>query len=325
MRTERSVERSRSGRQFAFIMSALIIVAIGYVSVTWLRAKSETSGKEQSQAVANVFTPKPAPPIVEEAPKATIREAALIQESVDDGTAQQEAEKPVESLSVNELYDSGLNNLRAGNQLAAVEDFEAILSRKPQHFKALVNLARAEIGLEEYEEALRNVDTAIAIDSTDAGAWRVRGRVLQSWGETGDAIPAYEKSIRLQENNPYAYNNLGLIYIQEGQFVEALPLLENAVARKDDVPFFYNNLGIAYEATGNLAGARDAFEQALELNPDYMKADISLARVTQHVSSESDATEDETMFTAEDENSTLSGVETDQDSTGLGNIAEVKE
>lgn len=323
MSTERSFERSRSGRQFAFVTSVLVIGAIGYASVTWLRAKSETPEQEQPQAAAKVFTPKPVPAIVEETQNPSITEAILTVQTPDEEATVREAEKPSESPSVSELYDSGLQHLRAGDPTAAVEDFEAILSEKPHHFNALVNLARAEIQLEEYEEALSNVDKAISLDTTDAAAWRVRGRVLQSWGETSDAISAYEKSIQLREDNPYAYNNLGLIYIQQGQFVEALPLLEHAVEQKTDVAFFFNNLGLTYEATGDLTSAEDAFEKALQLDPDYEKASISLVRVRLNQPGGTVSQESQTNISDHNENSVDERVLADQDSSAK-NIAQAE-
>ncbi len=284
MSTQKDLNRNGSGRQFAFVISAFVMLAITYVSVTWLRAKSETPAFD-AQALVEVepVTPQPEELVMDAGSQPRIQEAVVTQPLAQKTDEQVESAADVKPLTIAQRYDSGLSNLRLGNSPAAAEDFEAVLSIKPKHFKALVNLSRAQIGLEEYEEALVSVDQAIALDSTDAHAWRVRGRVLHSWGEATEAIAAYRKSIELLEDNPYAYNNLGFLYIQRGEFSEAVSLLEKATEQKNDIPFFHNNLGVAYEATGELAKAASSFNKVLELDPDYEKARVSLARIQESV------------------------------------------
>ncbi len=281
MQESRSSNRNRSGHQAVFATSALIMAATLYAGVSWLRAKSELTVPTPEPAVMTQPLALPQPFTEDNA----IEEAVFVQPATAEEIDQKETSPAPEVRSVAEIYTSGLTHLRSGNSTDAVEEFEEILDRKPGHVRTLVNLGRAQIALREFEDALNSVDRAIQIDSTDSQAWRVRGRALHSWNEIDGAVSAYEKSIALNPENPYAYNNLGLIYIERSRFGDAVPVLEKAIAQLDNVAFFYNNLGIAYETTGRLAEAAEAFQTAVELDPESEKASTSLARVQQLVDS----------------------------------------
>ncbi|HEY8468317.1 MAG TPA: tetratricopeptide repeat protein [Longimicrobiales bacterium] len=74
-----------------------------------------------------------------------------------------------------------------------------------------------------------------------------------------------------------------LLMIREGRYEEALPPLARATELRPDVARFQNNLGIALERTGHLVEAAQAFRAALEADPGYEKARVSLERVEARV------------------------------------------
>lgn len=188
-----------------------------------------------------------------------------------------------------ELYNSGLQHLESGDAQTAAATFSDVLKQEPNHYNAMVNLARADIDLGNYEEAQTMIDQALQANPNDADAHMVRGRLMQSMDNNEEAITSYKKSIELQDENPYAYNNLALIYIQNGQFNEAVPLLEKAVQQKKDIVFFHNNLGIAYEGMQNYGEAQAAYQAALAVDPNYDKAKANLERIEAELASTSAA------------------------------------
>ncbi len=191
-----------------------------------------------------------------------------------------EREKEESPKTTWQLYLQGVRQLQQGDAEEAVASFEEVLQADPDHLKSKLNLTRGYLLLEQFEDADTTINEAVTIDSTDADIHLVRGRVMESMGEREEAISSYKKSIELNpDNNPYAYNNLGLIYILEKKHVEALPFLEKAVEQKDDVKFFYNNLGLAYEATRDFTKAKEAFQTALEIDPDHDKSATNLVRI----------------------------------------------
>ncbi len=238
------------------------------------------------------------------------------------GAQVQEGEPKV---SFSQAYSQGLELMRQGQPDSAIVSFEQALASKPNHTRALVNLTRAHLALEQFDEAQTTVDKAIASDSTSTAAFLVQGRVKQCTGENDDAITAYEKSIELNEHNPYARNNIGLVYLLAGEYADAVAALEKAIEQKDDVAFFFNNLGMAYEGTQELEKARESFESALEIDPDYGKAQTNLDRVEAVLGIT--GTEETEIDKETDDDFTAGGAQWDDDNAGssFGNGTESDE
>lgn len=191
-------------------------------------------------------------------------------------------ERPAESqskITFSELYWQGLTQLQAGHADSAVSVFEQALQMKPGHSKAQINLARSYLKAKEFEKAQKVIEEVLASDSTNADAHLVYGRVLQNTGKKEEAIEAYETSVDLREDNPYAYNNLGLIYLIDRDYESALTNLEKAVEQKEDIAFFHNNLGMAYEGLNEFQKARGSFRTAIEIDANHTKAQANLDRV----------------------------------------------
>ena len=64
--------------------------------------------------------------------------------------------------------------------------------------------------------------------------------------------------------------DFGITVAQRGLWREAIFRWERAVEIDPTYASAYNNLGIAYENTGELDKAREAYERALELEPENL-------------------------------------------------------
>jgi protein O-GlcNAc transferase len=128
------------------------------------------------------------------------------------------------------------------------------------------------------------------------------GNVLQSLGRAADAVVQYEQALRLREDYPEAASNMGAALQALGHMTDArqwfeqalklrpgfaqarvnLASLEAASAKPEQAIALYkellvetpaaetwNNLGNLYQDLGRYAEARDAYAQALQLNPAY--------------------------------------------------------
>jgi Flp pilus assembly protein TadD len=70
---------------------------------------------------------------------------------------------------------------------------------------------------------------------------------------------------------------LGVATVQRNQdYGSAVALWEDTLAKSPHKARVANNLGFAYQQAGRLAEARLAYEQAIELDPDYWRARINL-------------------------------------------------
>jgi Flp pilus assembly protein TadD len=177
------------------------------------------------------------------------------------------------------FYMLGLSSWKSGNREAAEKAFGQALELDRGHVKSWVNLGRVLLELERPDEALQNIDEALALKPESNDALRTRGRALDELGRTDDAVAAYTDALLVDEEDAWSMNNMGLAYIRSERFDKALPPLARAVELRDDVAVFYNNLGIALERSGYTAQAAAAYTSAVSIDSTYAKASANLARV----------------------------------------------
>lgn len=139
---------------------------------------------------------------------------------------------------------------------------------------------RLEIG-KDLEGARHAAREAIRIDPRDPVAWNVAGRVAMAQSQFHRAAESFDESLDLDPTNAIVYNNAGLNYLFMKRGADAIDALETAIDLYDgNAPHFvFNNLGLAYELTGDFEESREAFEEALLMDPFYTKAKVNLKRI----------------------------------------------
>lgn len=176
-------------------------------------------------------------------------------------------------------YMLGLSEWKAGDREAAERAFRQALELDKGHVKSWVNLSRVLLEVERADEALANVDEALAVEEGDNAALRTRGRALEELGRMDEAVASYQQALVSDEEDVWSMNNMGLAFIRTERFDEAVPPLARAVELRSDIPVFFNNLGIALERTGFVADAGKAYAAAVALDSTYLRASENLARV----------------------------------------------
>jgi Flp pilus assembly protein TadD len=176
-------------------------------------------------------------------------------------------------------YMLGLSKRQTGELEGAEVALLDCLTIDPDHAKALVNLARVRLDLDRAAEAREPAARAIELDSTDVAAHRTLARVLHTQGLRDEAEERYLAALALDPDDAWSLNNVGLLRIEEERFEEAVSPLERACAVDAGQALFFNNLGVALERTERYRAAEEAYAKALQLDPAYAKAEISLARV----------------------------------------------
>jgi len=82
------------------------------------------------------------------------------------------------------------------------------------------------------------------------------------------ALIKYLESVRLNPNNEYVYNRLGICYSQLKYYTEAGNAFVRSIQLNPKYPFSYNNLGSVYFAQNNLKKAEKYFRKALSVKND---------------------------------------------------------
>ncbi|MBI4416222.1 MAG: tetratricopeptide repeat protein [Euryarchaeota archaeon] len=96
-----------------------------------------------------------------------------------------------------------------------------------------------------------------------------------------DAIKECERAIAVDSTFGNPYNDIGAYLIEIDRLDEAIPWFEKAKQSKRYCCYFYAyaNLGRVYMLKGMYGKARREFEEALRLNPEYELARELLRRV----------------------------------------------
>lgn len=90
------------------------------------------------------------------------------------------------------------------------------------------------------------------------------------------AVEAYKKYLDANPDDAEAHYNLGQTYANLDQFSEAIREYRQATKLKADDPDIYFDLGMAHTKLAQYEPAAAAFSKALEIDPDYYRAQDAL-------------------------------------------------
>ena len=104
------------------------------------------------------------------------------------------------------------------------------------------------------------------------------GKRDEAEGEYKKAVGAYKKYFEESEhdNDAEAHYAFGQTYANLGQFSEAIRQYKEATKLKEDDPDMFYDLGVAYTKLAQYDAAAAAFSKALEIDPDYYRAQDAL-------------------------------------------------
>ena len=148
--------------------------------------------------------------------------------------------------------------------------YRAALKLRPAHPAAHVGLARVLLDLNQYTDALEEIDAARRTRPAYAEASAVEGRIDRETGFTDDAIQSFRRSIREARGfQPEAHVGLARVFEDKGQTEEAISEYRKAIDQlSDSEPVIYQLLGAAYEKQQKFKEAVAAYEKYLALAPN---------------------------------------------------------
>ncbi len=131
------------------------------------------------------------------------------------------------------------------------------------------------IVMEEYDEAINILKTALDIDSRNLRSLGLIGLALMNKEMYDDAMLYFQQVLLLEPTNPFALNNLGFICYKKGIWGEAIEHLTKVTKQtKDRMAKLYANyyLGLVYYERGMISDAVNFFQEAIKLGPNLQEA-----------------------------------------------------
>lgn len=142
-----------------------------------------------------------------------------------------------------------------------------VVKKSPQKARPHISLAIAYIQDERYDEALAQLNTALALDPNAYKAYNNRGLVFSKKGLYREAINEYDRAIQLKPDNPVTYNNRGDAYRELGQDQAAYDDYAEAIRINPYYAQAYINRGVFYGKNNDLELALADFTVAIRINP----------------------------------------------------------
>ncbi len=118
-------------------------------------------------------------------------------------------------------------------------------------------LAAKHIESERYNEAMREIDLALALDSKFPEAYNNKGIIYSNLKDYKSAINSYDRALELHPNFTLAYVNKGIAFQKSGNYSSAIDMYTDALAIESDFKPLYLLRSKLYKKIG-------LYEKALE-------------------------------------------------------------
>jgi adenylate cyclase len=139
---------------------------------------------------------------------------------------------------------------------------------------ALAHYAKAQVlrAQSRFKEAIPEYETAIALDPSRVPAYAHVGWCKFLTGSVDEALPYFERAIRLNPSGPGIspwYGRMGVIQLLQSHIDEAVESLEKASGENARLPFVHAYLAAAYALKGHTERAQAELAEAQRLSKAY--------------------------------------------------------
>jgi tetratricopeptide (TPR) repeat protein len=165
----------------------------------------------------------------------------------------------------------------------AVELYRQAIKLRPAFPAAHLGLARVLSSLDQYQEALTEIDAARRGRPVYPEASAAEGRIYREAAFTDEAMKSFRRAIREGGGfQPEAHVGLALVLEEKNQITEAITAFRKGIDQlSDSEPVIYQLLGAAYERIQRYKEAVAAYEKYLELAPNGSLAPAIRSIITQ--------------------------------------------
>jgi tetratricopeptide (TPR) repeat protein len=151
----------------------------------------------------------------------------------------------------------------------AAEFYRRALKLRPAFPAAHVGLARVLLELNQYDNALAEIEAARTARPSYAESSAVEGRVYREMAFGDEAAKSFQRAIREGRGfQPEAHVGRARVFEDRGQYEAAAAEYETAIKQlSDSEPVIYQLLGATYEKLEKYKEAMTAYEHYLQLAP----------------------------------------------------------
>lgn len=149
----------------------------------------------------------------------------------------------------------------------AAADFGRVLAVVPQYYPALVDIGIAQAFAGDYQNSMRALRAAQAIDPRPAELHFGLGMCALGTGDLAAAELGFRAALERNPGLTDAHNNLGVVHDRQGRLEDAIAHFRQAASLAPGYLMAHRNLGDALLRAGDASGASAAYRQVVELAP----------------------------------------------------------
>jgi putative PEP-CTERM system TPR-repeat lipoprotein len=173
----------------------------------------------------------------------------------------------------------GATRLKLREAERAVDALQAVADRYPEDAQLLALLGNAYLQTGDNSRGSEYLARAVELDP-DQALLRTQLALGQlAGGDTDGAIGELEAAVELGQELVQADVLLVLSYLNKKDHAKAIAAAEKLEKRMPNSPIPFNLTGLAFLAKADFQQAEEKFLHALELDPDFVVADMNRARL----------------------------------------------
>lgn len=154
-----------------------------------------------------------------------------------------------------------------GDGIMSIAHLTKAIVLKDDFIEARLLRAEALTKMQQYREALEDIDAILAQDPEDESAVLQRGKIKEATGNKEEAEIDYRNVTELNPFNEQAFLYLGQLYITQKKLSEAIELFTEAIELNPNFAQAYHERGRAKLLNGDKEGSMEDMKKGLELNP----------------------------------------------------------
>ena len=121
---------------------------------------------------------------------------------------------------------------------------------------------------EDYEKALESLLKLLPKHEKLLNVNIMLGQAYKGLQDYNRAIGYYMNAIKIDENDPDAYNEMAILYFEIGDIAKAIEILDKGIEKNQEDYKLYFNRGLANIEMDNIESGLDDIDRAIELNPE---------------------------------------------------------
>lgn len=163
-----------------------------------------------------------------------------------------------------------------GNYQQAYQLLMDALQKYPRFARGYFLLSRIAYDFKNHLKEVEMLQAAHQLEPDNLGFIVYLARAQTLVGNSGYAYELLNQAEQLQGHTAETYDVMGVSYSRLSMYKEAAICFEKSIQCKGDSPGVFFNLASTLKFCGDFVGAAAAYEQAIQLKPDYFKAHAAL-------------------------------------------------